>query len=342
MTSIYTLNLNESNPELAALQSIPYDSKLNEIPNGVLQGDLHFHLFEAYKAVTNVETPSDPEEALAQLNEFNDKVTLVVKATNGAFERQYSPAIYSQDGQRLVIKWGQDVIPLCFTKNGIKLADAEGKPIVNQEGYDCEFEFQDVPAVRGAQGATDLAVEMSFLTPAIPAGAIMILRCHLVDFKIKRQALNASLKTKKYQEVIDSFTDLGSLGGGNDFQGETIKMGDLPGIGTYKVIGVREAGNFGKHIMQIAPPTDDELANGKYTVTLDDFYQVWTNDATSTTLRGTSAEISKDKPALLVVHSITPGDRGNRVKSGLIVHRDTSAPQKSGSIDLSKLATFRK
>ena len=96
-----TLNLTVSgNETLAKLQKKKYTDDFTNIPNRVFKGSLQADLNTIYSAITGQSLDGDAH-------------TFTVRANDTVFSRLYTPAVYSQ-GDHLIVKWGNEEIPLVF------------------------------------------------------------------------------------------------------------------------------------------------------------------------------------------------------------------------------------
>jgi len=108
------VNLDDKNR--ARLEARSYDRAYTEVPNRALPDTLSEGLSVVYQGLTGEELPEQGS-------------TFLVRAdNNGTFKRLFSPAVYSNEaGDGLLIRWGNDDIPLSVGEGGVTSESGDKK-----------------------------------------------------------------------------------------------------------------------------------------------------------------------------------------------------------------------
>jgi hypothetical protein len=110
------IDINLSDTNRARLEARSYDRAYTEVPNRALPKQLAEEMGVIYQAISGEPMPEQGS-------------TFLVRAdNNGTFKRLYSPAVYSNEsGDGLVIRWGNEDIPLTVGEGGIRPSNGDAK-----------------------------------------------------------------------------------------------------------------------------------------------------------------------------------------------------------------------
>lgn len=220
------------NPQLddrnrARLESKTYARAYTNIPNRALPETYQKGLSAIFTALTG--------------EEFNgDASTFTVRAdANGAFKRLYSPTVFATEDKGLVIRWGEQDIPLLVTPGKITVAGAP-------KGMKFAFKEETVGKYTEAALNVSLSTDGFLYTLPVPIRSLDFddkLSADILDLLLDE---NPEAIAEKVQIASDLSKRGESSGTGERMQGPFVKVAQLP-LGDYSVTTYRkkEGGQYG-------------------------------------------------------------------------------------------------
>ena len=282
-------NLDERNR--ARLESKSYSRAYTDIPNSALPESLRVALNAIFKALTG----EDLEESGS---------TFTVRAdANGVFKRLYSPTVFSTAEKGLVIRWGDQDIPLDIQPGKITTPSAP-------KGTKFAFKEEQIGKFTEPVLSVSTTFEGTLYTLPIPV------RSADYEDKISADLLDLLLdeNPEAIAEKVQLASDLSKRGesSGDRMVGPYVKVASLP-IGDYKITTYRkkEGGAYGTDYFLQAQVTEPFTApvraevDGEWTdveTEISDWCIVRPNNALKKTLAAEPL-ITLDSPATLRVLS---------------------------------------
>ena len=273
----------------ARLESKTYTRAYTDIPNSALPESLRVALNAIFKALTG----EDLEESGS---------TFTVRAdANGVFKRLYSPTVFSTEEKGLVIRWGDQDIPLDVQPGKIGTAFAP---------KGTKFAFKEEQIGKFTEPVLSVSTTFDGTLYSLP----IPVRSADYEDKISADLLDLLLDENPdaIAEKIQVASDLSKRGEstGERLVGPYVKVAHLP-IGDYQITAYRkkEGGNYGTDYFlqaQIAEPftapvrteVDGEWMEVETEIT--DWCIVRPNNALKKTLAA-EPMISRESPATLRV-----------------------------------------
>ena len=220
------------NPQLddrnrARLESKSYARAYTNVPNRALPETYQKGLGAIYTALTGQDFPAEGS-------------TFTVRAdANGVFKRLYSPTVFSTENKGLVIRWGEEDIPLDLTPGKITVAGAP-------KGM--KFAFKEETLGKYTEAVLSVAVTSDGTVYTLP----IPIRSADYEDKVSADLLDVLLdeSPEAIAEKVQVASDLSkrgeNSGSGERMQGPFVKVAHLP-IGDYAVTTYRtkEGGNYG-------------------------------------------------------------------------------------------------
>jgi hypothetical protein len=218
------------NPQLddrnrARLESKSYARAYTNVPNRALPETYQKGLGAIYAALTGQELPGEGS-------------TFTVRAdANGMFKRLYSPTVFSTESKGLVIRWGEEDIPLELSP---------GKITVSGAPKGVKFAFKEELLGKYTEAVLNVSVPMEGTVYSLP----IPIRSLDWEDKVSADLLDVLLdeNPEAIAEKIAIATDLSKRNenSGDRMQGPFVKVANLP-IGDYLVTTYRakEGGQYG-------------------------------------------------------------------------------------------------
>lgn len=218
------------NPQLddrnrARLESKSYARAYTNVPNRALPETYQKGLGAIYAALTGQEFPGEGS-------------TFTVRAdANGMFKRLYSPTVFSTESKGLVIRWGEEDIPLELSP---------GKITVSGAPKGVKFAFKEELLGKYTEAVLNVSVPMEGTVYSLP----IPIRSLDWEDKVSADLLDVLLdeNPEAIAEKIAIATDLSKRNenSGDRMQGPFVKVANLP-IGDYLVTTYRakEGGQYG-------------------------------------------------------------------------------------------------
>lgn len=220
------------NPQLdernrARIESKDYEKAYTNIPNRALPESYQIGLGAIYSALTGEDFPQEGS-------------TFTVRAdANGTFKRLYSPTVFSTEEKGLVIRWGDQDIPLLMTA---------GKITVEGVTKGTKFAFKEEQIGKYTEAVLSVSVPTgnTLYTLPIPIRSADFedkLSADLLDLLLDE---NPEAITEKVQIASDLSKRGESSGTGERMVGPFVKVAHLP-LGDYMVTTyrVKEGGQYG-------------------------------------------------------------------------------------------------
>lgn len=203
----------------ARLESKTYSRAYTDVPNSALPETYRVALSALYTALTGEDL--DPSGS-----------TFTVRAdANGTFKRLYSPTVFSTEDKGLVIRWGDQDIPLVLSP---------GKITTEKAAKGTKFSFKEETIGKYTEAVLNVSASAdgALYTLPVPIRA--------ADFEDKPSAEILDLLLDENPEAIADKIAVASDpskrgeggGGGERMQGNFIKVAQLP-LGDYKVTTYR-------------------------------------------------------------------------------------------------------
>jgi hypothetical protein len=211
----------------ARLESKNYTRAYTDIPNRALPETYQKGLGAIFTALTGEEFAGEGS-------------TFTVRAdANGVFKRLYSPTVFSTEENGLVIRWGEQDIPLQMSPGKITVAGAP-------KGMKFAFKEEQIGKYSEAVLAVSVTTDGTVYTLPIP------IRSADYEDKVSADLLDVLLdeNPEAIAEKVQLASDLSkrgeSSGLGERMQGPFVKVAHLP-IGEYAVTTyrVKEGGQYG-------------------------------------------------------------------------------------------------
>lgn len=263
--AIVTIDLSSKNTAFGRLQGKSYAQAYNNVPNSALSKSLFENLSIVHKALAGAEL---------QLAD----TTLVIKADCGVFQRMFTPVVGRQ-GESIVIKWGDQLIPL--TADGGKLKGADSKLTLKAGKFNFSGRGEDTCLFASIKAGADtirmpLAIRAANWETGIDADELAVM---LDDDASQLVALLAELKT-------------GGSGGGTRSDKPVLSLKDLPEKVSFSVYGARKVQtSYGvNHIMDVEGELDGVHCE----------FQVWGHASVRNVLLADPV-LSKETPGELIV-----------------------------------------
>ena len=218
------------NPQLddrnrARLESKSYARAYTNVPNRALPETYQKGLGAIYAALTGQDFPGEGS-------------TFTVRAdANGLFKRLYSPTVFSTESKGLVIRWGEEDIPLELSP---------GKITVSGAPKGVKFAFKEELLGKYTEAVLNVSVPMEGTVYSLP----IPIRSLDWEDKVSADLLDVLLdeNPEAIAEKIAIATDLSKRNenSGDRMQGPFVKVANLP-IGDYLVTTYRakEGGQYG-------------------------------------------------------------------------------------------------
>ena len=211
----------------ARLESKTYSRAFTDIPNRALPESYQKGLSVIYNALTG--------------NEFSgESSTFCVRAdANGVFKRLYSPTVFSTEDKGLVIRWGDEDIPLVISPGKITVAGAP-------KGLKFAFKEEPIGKFTEAVLSVSLNADGTLYTLPIPVRSADYedkVSADLLDLLLDE---NPEAIAEKVQVASDLSKRGENSGSGERMQGQFVKVAHLP-VGDYQVTTyrTREGGQYG-------------------------------------------------------------------------------------------------
>lgn len=224
------------------LQIKKYDKDFTNIPNNALPSALKSNIGCVFKNLSNKDFPEDG-------------YTFLVKSQGGNFKKLFSPAVYKDpETNNLVIKWGEDVIPLSI----------ENGTITSPQSTNSKLKLKFSPENYGKYKKT--CIVASFTEKGDVYSMPFPLRSVKLEDELDVTELELLLEENP-NALLDRVLELNTKSsdnykGSSKLDGEYfIKISALP-IGDYVVTGFKRYDNtYGvQHILQIEPVAEEFLA----------------------------------------------------------------------------------
>jgi hypothetical protein len=226
-TSTYKINPQLDDRNRARLEARSYAKAYTDIPNRALPESYLKGLSAIYSALTGEELPTEGS-------------TFTVRSdANGVFKRLYSPTVFSTEEKGLVIRWGDQDIPLQVSPGKITVA---GSP------KGTKFVFKEETIGKYAEPVLNVSVSSDGTLYTLP----IPIRSADWEDKVSADLLDLLLdeNPEAIAEKVQVASDLSkrgeSSGSGDRMQGPFVKVAHLP-IGDYIVTTYRakEGGQYG-------------------------------------------------------------------------------------------------
>jgi hypothetical protein len=210
----------------ARLESKTYTRAYTDIPNRALPVSYQKGLGAIFTALTGEDFAGDGS-------------TFTVRAdANGVFKRLYSPTVFSTEEKGLVIRWGNQDIPLLMSP---------GKITVSGAPKGTKFAFKEEQIGKYAEPVLNVSVTADGTLYSLP----IPIRSADYEDKVSADLLDVLLdeNPEAIAEKVQVASDLSKRGessGGERMQGPFVKVAHLP-IGEYVVTTyrVKEGGQYG-------------------------------------------------------------------------------------------------
>ena len=211
----------------ARLESKTYNRAFTDIPNRALPATYQTGLGAIFTALTGEDFSGEGS-------------TFTVRAdANGVFKRLYSPTVFSTEEKGLVIRWGNQDIPLQMSPGKITVAGAP-------KGTKFAFKEEQIGKYTEAVLSVSTSLDGTLYTLPIPV------RSADYEDKVSADLLDVLLdeNPEAIAEKVQIASDLSkrgeSSGSGERMQGPFMKVAHLP-IGDYTVTTyrVKEGGQYG-------------------------------------------------------------------------------------------------
>jgi hypothetical protein len=226
MATTFKINPQLDEKNRARLEAKSYSRAYTDIPNTALPATLRDALGVVFKALTGGEL--DPSGS-----------TFTVRAdANGVFKRLYSPTVFSTEEKGLVIRWGDQDIPLIVSTGKIS---TEASP----KGAKFTFKEENVGKYTEAVLSVSVTADGTLYTLPIPIRSADFddrLSADLLDLLLDENPDSIAEKV----QVASDLSKRGESSGGERMVGNFIKVAHLP-LGDYTVTTYRakEGGQFG-------------------------------------------------------------------------------------------------
>ena len=230
----YKINPAFNDKDRARLESKNYERAYTDVPNSVLPETMRNALGVVYKALTGEElSPTDH--------------SFTVRADqSGIFKALYCPTVFSTEEGTLIIRWGDQDIPLLTSG---------GKIATEKSSKNTKFSFKEEKIGKYNNAVLSVAVNEGGCLYSLP------IPVRSTDFEnpVTSELLDLVLEDAigNLQEIIALAPDPSKRGdGGERMQGDLIKVAELP-VGEYEVISyrVKEGGEYGpNYFMQVCIP----------------------------------------------------------------------------------------
>lgn len=281
------------NPQLdeknrARLEARSYQKAYTDIPNRALPATYKEALTAIYSGLTGNELPDEGS-------------TFTVRSdANGTFKRLYSPTVFSTEDKGLIIRWGDEDIPLSV--DGGKLAAPSG-----QKGLKLSFKEEQVGKY------TEPVLSVAFSSSGTLYSLPVPIRSADYENRLTSDILDVLLSEnpEAIAEQVAVASDPSKRGEstGERLQGPFVKVAHIP-LGEYKITQYRtKDADYGmQYYLQaivtepFTAPTRQQV-DGEWVdvdVEVSDFCVIKPNNALKKILAA-EPEITPDKPAFLVV-----------------------------------------
>ena len=224
-TATFKINPQLDDRNRARLESKSYARAYTNVPNRALPETYQKGLGAIYAALTGQDFPGEGS-------------TFTVRAdANGMFKRLYSPTVFSTESKGLVIRWGEEDIPLELSPGKITVAGAP-------KGV--KFAFKEELLGKYTEAVLNVSVPMDGTVYSLP----IPIRSLDWEDKVSADLLDVLLdeNPEAIAEKIAIATDLSKRNenSGDRMQGPFVKVANLP-IGDYLVTTYRakEGGQYG-------------------------------------------------------------------------------------------------
>jgi len=281
------------NPQLddknrARLEARSYQKAYTDVPNRALPPVYKEALTAIYTGLTGNDLPEEGS-------------TFTVRSdANGTFKRLYSPTVFSTEDKGLIIRWGDEDIPI--TVDGGKLSATNG-----QKGLKLSFKEEQVGKYTEPVLSVGFSSGGTLYTLPVP------IRSADYENKLTSDILDVLLSEnpEAIAEQVAVASDPSKRGesSGERLQGPFVKVAHLP-LGEYKITQCRSKdSDYGmQYFLQaivtepFTAPTRQQV-DGEWQdveVEVSDFCVVKPNNALKKVLAA-DPEITPDKPAFLIV-----------------------------------------
>jgi hypothetical protein len=224
-TATFKINPQLDDRNRARLESKSYARAYTNVPNRALPETYQKGLGAIYTALTGQDFPGEGS-------------TFTVRAdANGMFKRLYSPTVFSTENKGLVIRWGEEDIPLELSP---------GKITVSGAPKGVKFAFKEELLGKYTEAVLNVSVPMEGTVYSLP----IPIRSLDWEDKVSADLLDVLLdeNPEAIAEKIAIATDLSKRNenSGDRMQGPFVKVANLP-IGDYLVTTYRakEGGQYG-------------------------------------------------------------------------------------------------
>ncbi len=237
MATTYRINPQLDDRNRARLEAKSYARSYTDVPNTALPATLRDALSVVFKALTGEDL--DPSGS-----------TFTVRAdASGTFKRLYSPTVFSTEDRGLVIRWGDQDIPLIVSTGKIS---TEASP------KGTKFTFKEEPIGKYTEAVLSVSVtsEGTLYTLPVPIRSADFeerLSADLLDLLLDE---NPESIAEKVQLASDLSKRGESSGSGERMVGNFVKVAHLP-LGEYTVTTYRskEGGAHGPdYFLQVQIP----------------------------------------------------------------------------------------
>lgn len=223
----YKINPQLDDRNRARLESRSYVKAYTNVPNRALPESYQKGLGAIYTALTGQEFPLEGS-------------TFAVRSdANGVFKRLYSPTVFSTEEKGLVIRWGDEDIPLQITPGKITVAGAP---------KGTKFVFKEEQIGKYTEPVLNVSVSSDGTLYTLPVPVRSAdwedkVSADLLDLLLDE---NPEAIAEKIQVASDLSKRSESSGTGERMQGPFVKVAHLP-IGEYTVTTYRtkEGGQYG-------------------------------------------------------------------------------------------------
>jgi hypothetical protein len=236
MASTFKINPSLDERNRARLESKTYTRAYTDIPNRALPESYQTALSAIFKALTGEDFSGEGS-------------TFTVRAdANGVFKRLYSPTVFSTEEKGLVIRWGDQDIPLVVSTGKITVANAP-------KGTKFAFKEEAIGKYTEPVLSVSVTSDGTLYTLPIP------IRSADYEDKVSADLLDLLLdeNPEAIAEKVQLASDLSKRGestGGERLVGPFVKVAHLP-IGDYQVTTYRtkEGGQYGTdYFLQVQVP----------------------------------------------------------------------------------------
>jgi hypothetical protein len=263
---------------------------------------------KAYTDVPNRALPPVYKEALSAIytgltgNELSDEAsTFTVRAdANGTFKRLYSPTVFSTEDKGLIIRWGDEDIPL-------SVADGKLSAPNGQKGLKLSFKEDQIGKY------TEAVLSVAFSAGGTLFSLPVPIRSADYENRVTSDILDVLLSENPdaIAEQVAVASDPSKRGEstGERLQGPFVKVAHMP-LGEYKITQIRaKDSDYGMQYYMQAVVTEPFTAptrtqvDGEWVdteVEVSDFVVVKPNNALKKVLAA-DPEVTPDKPAYLIV-----------------------------------------